>query len=94
VSHPNRGSGPTFLPKHSFDSARAFVGMHGIRFRSTTGDKVTAIQGWTKDGHTPTIAFQGAAGEGSVCLACWGYRRSCNGSVIGEFAEALDRMIG
>jgi hypothetical protein len=94
VPHPNRGSGPTFRTKHSFDAARAFVGAAGVRFRSTTSERVTATQAWTRDGYTPTIAFQAATGHGSACVACWGYHRSCSGAGIGEFAEALDRIIG
>jgi hypothetical protein len=58
-------------------AAHAFVGAAGVRFRSTTGEKVTATQGWSKDSYTPTIAFQAATSDGSACLACWGYRRSC-----------------
>ena len=94
VPHPNRGSGPTFRTKHSFEAARCFVGEQGVRFRSTTDEPVTATQAWTKDGHTPTIAFTSVTREGSACLACWGYRRSCSGSRIGEFAEALDQIMG
>jgi hypothetical protein len=69
------------------------VGTLGVRFRSSTGEKVTATQGWTKDGYTATIIFGGATPHGSACVACWGYRRSCSGSRIGEFAKALDRIV-
>jgi hypothetical protein len=70
VPHPHRGSGPTFRTKHSFEAARAFVGAQGVRVRSTTGERVAATQGWTKDGYTPTIVFSSATREGSACLAC------------------------
>ena len=93
VAHPNRGSGPTFRTKHAFDMAYAFVGPRGITFQSTPGERITARQGWTKDGQTPTIVFHGKTRHGSVCVACWGYRISCSGSRIGQCAEALDRII-
>jgi hypothetical protein len=60
---------------------------------STTGQIITATQGWTKDGQTPTIVFKGEINHGSVCEACWGYRISCSGSRIGQYAEALDQII-
>jgi hypothetical protein len=94
VPHPDRGSGPAFPTKHSFAAARAFVGKQGVRLRSTTGKEVTATQAWTQHGDTPTIAFQAAQVHASACIACWGYPLSCTGAPIGEFAQALDRMIG
>lgn len=93
MSHPNGGSGPTFYPEHSFDAAHNFVGKQGVSFRSAAGDQITAKQSWTADRHTPTIVFTGKTRLGSACVACWGYRRSCKGSRIGQYAEVLDQII-
>jgi hypothetical protein len=93
VPHPNGGLGSTFRTRNAFDKSRTFVCPHGVEFRSTTGEKITATQGWTRDGQTPTIVFRGKTRHGSACIACWGYRLSCNGSRIGQCAEPLDEIV-
>jgi hypothetical protein len=99
MSHPYGGSGPEFYPTHSFDAARNFVGKQGVSFRSTAGKSITAVQSWTDDRQTPTIVFMGKnvfmrkKRLGSTCVACWGYRRSCKGSRIGQYAAVLDQIV-
>jgi hypothetical protein len=94
MPHPNGGSGPTFTPKHTFHQAHAYVGAKGVTFRSTTGERITASSRLAKDQSTPTIVFMGERNRhGSVCASCWGFRTDCNGSWIGQCADALDAII-
>lgn len=94
MAHPNGGSGNTFSTNNSFVQAFRYVGPHGVSFKSTTGEQISARHGKTRDGNTDTIVFMGERSKhGSVCEACWGYRIDCNGSRIGQCAEALDGVI-
>lgn len=94
MAHPARGSGSTFAAKHSFAKAYEFVGSTGAKFSSTTGKKIDAHQGMARDGITRTIVFVGEhTRHGSTCAACWGFRIDCNGSRIGQCAEALDGVV-
>jgi len=94
MAHPNGGSGHTFATRNTFAKAHAFVGTKGVRFHSTTGDKIIAKQGFARDGVTATIVFLGErTRHGSACEACWGFRKDCNGSRIGQCAEALDSVV-
>jgi hypothetical protein len=70
------------------------LGVKGVGFRSTTGEEINAIQGFTKDGKTPTIVFMGERHRhGSACRECWGFRKDCSGSFIGQCSEALDAIV-
>lgn len=94
MAHPNGGQGNRFSTKHSFSEAYAFVGKNGTAFSSTTGERIRARQGTTRDGETPTIVFMGEKNRhGSVCHACWGFRGDCSGTRIGQCSEALDAAI-
>ena len=94
MAHPARGSGSTFSVKHSFAQAYDFVGSKGVTLRSTTGERIDANQGMARDGITRTIVFVGEhSRRGSTCAACWGFRIDCNGSRIGQCAEALDGVV-
>jgi hypothetical protein len=95
MAHPSGGSGGTFNTHQTFANAYSYVGKHGIRFRSTTGQRITATQGEVRSGNTPTIVFTGDDGirHGSVCSACWGFRIDCNQSRIGHCAEPLDENV-
>jgi len=92
MPHPSGGSGSRFSTSHSFDETRRFVG-DGVRFLSTTGERITASQGFSKNGD-PTIVFKGERRvHGNVCQACWGFRLSCSGTRIGHCSEALDDTV-
>ena len=94
MAHPNGSQGNKFYPKHSFGQAYTFVGIQGVKFRSTTGEHIQARQGLARDGVTLTIVFIGERNRhGSACKACWGFRVDCNQSRIGQCAEALDKII-
>ena len=94
MAHPNGGSGSKFDAMHSFSEGYTFVGPRGVTFSSTTGEQITARQGFTRDKTTTTIVFQGQRNRhGSVCKACWGFRIDCNQSRVGQCAEALDGVI-
>lgn len=94
MAHPNGGSGNTFSARHTFAEAHAFIGTKDLRFCSTTGEEITARQGLAKDGVTGTIVFVGEhTRHGNVCEACWGFRIDCNGSRIGQCAQALDSIV-
>ena len=92
MGHPNGGKGNIFPTSHSFDEAYEYVGSQGFSFLSTTGERVSAGRGLARDYNTTTIVFMGERNRhGSTCKACWGYRVDCNGSRIGQCAEALDQ---
>lgn len=94
MAHPDGGRGNTFKSKYTFAQAFRYVGLHGVSFISTTGEKIFARHGKTRDGLTDTIVFMGERHRhGSACEACWGYRIDCNESRIGQCAEALDGVI-
>lgn len=94
MPHPRGGQGNRFNPKHSFAQAYAFVGTKGVKFRSTTGERIYERQGIAKDGITPTIVFMGERNRhGSACSACWEFRKDFNQSRIGQCAEALDAVV-
>lgn len=68
VPHPTGSSGSKFTTNHSFAKAYASVGSKGLSFLSTTGEKIEAKQGRTRDGSTQTIVFSGERNRhGSVC---------------------------
>ena len=85
MAHPNGGKGNTFPTKYSFEEALAGIGDGVLHFKSTTGDDATAKAGFY-DGGGLTIYFKG---HGNVCSACWGFRRNCSGSNIGQVVEPL-----
>jgi hypothetical protein len=92
MPHPNCGMGNYFTPVHTFDQAYEYLGVGSLLFISTTGERITARRAKAKDGITLTIVFEGENGRhGNVCGACWGYRRNCSGTRIGQCTEALDR---
>ena len=94
MAHPEGGSDSKFDARHAFSEAYAFVGAQGTTYKSTTGEPITAKQGFARDKTTLTIVFQGHRNRhGSVCKACWGFRIDCNGSRVGQCAEALDSVI-
>lgn len=94
MPHPIGGYGNNFNPGHSFDQAYTFVGQGGVEFTSTTGETINAHQGMAQDGVTRTIVFIGEnSRHGNVCPACWGYRRNCSQTRIGQCTEALDSII-
>jgi len=95
MAHPNGGHGNTFLTKHTFEQAYNYVGKKGASFNSTKNKGITATQGYAEDNKTKTIVFKGETDKkskhGNVCKACWGYRKSCCKSWIGQCAESLDK---
>jgi hypothetical protein len=94
MAHPKGGSGTGFRTNHTFAQVYAIVGSSGFKFQSTTGEMITASQGLTKDRAMQTIVFMGERNRhGSVCESCWGFRVDCNGSRIGQCAEALDSAL-
>jgi hypothetical protein len=94
MPHPAGGSGASFNPRHTFAEAYEFVGRKGLAFRSTMHEKIVARQSMAKDRATHTIVFVGERNpHGSTCRRCWGFRVDCNGSWIGQCAEALDQIV-
>ena len=93
MAHGDGGQGSTFPTKHTFAQARAGIG-NVVSFKSNTGKKTTAIPGLTEDGEK-AIAFYREHGGwgGNVCGDCWGFRTSCIGTRVGQWAEALDKFL-
>lgn len=92
MSHPLGGQGNYFSPVHTFEQAYEYVGPGSVTFNSTTGERISAKRGRTKDDRTTTIVFEGEnSRHGNVCHACWGYRSNCSGTRIGQCTEALDK---
>lgn len=95
MPHPNGGRGNDFHTKHSFKDAFSYVQNspnQRHQFLSTTNETITASLGMTRDGIHNTIVFHGENGGrvGNVCNACWGYRKNCSGTRIGQCVEGLD----
>ncbi len=94
MAHPNGGNGNIFQTNTSFVEAFDFVAGNGSQFISTTGEQISARQGFARDNVTPVIVFNGERHRhGSACQSCWGFRLDCNGSYIGQCVEALDQVI-
>ena len=49
MAHPEGGSGSKFDARHAFSEAYAFVGAQGTTYKSTTGEQITAKQGFARD---------------------------------------------
>jgi hypothetical protein len=94
MAHPDGGKGGTFQTQQTFKEACAGVANRPVQFRSTTGKKTTARLGLTAGGQQ-TIAFyrQNGGWGGNVCEGCWGFRLSCVGTRIGQWAQALDELL-
>ena len=94
MAHPDGGSGSGFPTNSSLAKVYAFVVADGVTFRSTTGERINATPGRTRDGKTKTIVFMGERNRhGSACASCWGFRVDCNLARIGQCAEALDQIV-
>ncbi len=92
MSHPRGGQGNCFSPVYTFEQVYEYVGHGTVTFISTTGERISARRGKVKGGTTPAIVFEGEnSRHGNVCFACWGYRRNCSGTRIGQCTEGLDR---
>lgn len=92
MSHPHGGQGNYFSPVHTFEQAHEYVSHGTVTFISTTGERISAKRGKVKDGTIPAIVFEGEnSRHGDVCCECWGYRRNCSGTRIGQCTEGLDR---
>jgi hypothetical protein len=91
MGHPDVGRGNFFKTYHSFQQAFDFVGLNGIDFKSTTGERIIASQSYASDSATPAITFNGEnSRHGNVCAACWGFRQNCSGTRIGQCVEGID----
>jgi hypothetical protein len=91
MPHPNRGQGNAFDVTHTFQDAFIAIGENSIQFNSTTGEQVTVTQSLAEDGVTEVLVFVGLNGRvGNVCAACWGFRKNCFGTRIGQCVEGLD----
>ena len=94
MTHPKGGQGNYFRPNHTFDQALVYISEVEISFISTTGERIIANRGLASDGVTPTIVFKGEKNRhGNICQACWGFRKNCSGTRIGQCTEAFDNYI-
>jgi len=94
MPHPDGGRGNSFGTEHTFEEAVKYVGSQGVSFKSTTGEKIRATLGWTRDGQHRTIVFMGERSRhGNVCSECWGYTYTCSGTQIGHCVKGLDRIM-
>jgi hypothetical protein len=94
MGHPVGGQGNSFPTRYNFEQAHTRVG-GGLRFPSTTREEMLAELSFAFDGTTHTIAFSNRKGNrvGNVCKACWGFRKSCTGTRIGQYVQGLDNFI-
>jgi|ERR1700679_1969449 len=94
MGHPVGGQGNSFSTRYSFEQAQTRVG-GGLRFPSSTREEMLAELRFAIDGTTHTIAFSNRDGDliGNVCKACWGFRKSCTGTRIGQYVQGLDEFI-
>lgn len=81
MPHPEGGFGNRFQTFCTFEQAFSFIQQKGkYSFQSTTDKKVIAQIGKTEGGDK-TIVF---LDHGNVCFACWGYRKNCSNTRIGQ----------
>lgn len=94
MPHPHGSNGNPLPVAHTFAQAYAHVAGAGCAFLSTTGEAMTASQGFAGDGVTPTIVLTGQNHvHGRVCAACWGYMTSCTGERVGQAVAPLDAIV-
>ena len=94
MAHPEGGQGNSFPTRHGFEQAHTRVG-GGLRFPSTTGEPIIAELSFAADGATHTIVFSNRQGDrvANVCKACWGFRKSCSGTRVGQYVQGLDEFL-
>lgn len=92
MPHPTGGQGNTFPTHSTFDEIYEMIGEGGLyEFRSFGNERIVAVRGYAQDRITPTIVFTGERNKhGNVCPACWGYRKNCTATRIGQCVESLD----
>lgn len=91
MGHPDGGRGNFFKIYHNFQHAFDYVGSDGIYFKSTNWERIFATQSNALDAVTTTTTFKGEnSRHGNVYSACWGFRKNCSGTRIGQCVEGLD----
>ena len=93
MPHPDGGHGNKFKTQHTFKQAYKIVG-DGFDFLSTRNKPTRARIGVTDDG-AQAISFYMEDGSrgGNVCQSCWGFRRNCSDTRVGQWVEGLDRFL-
>lgn len=93
MGHPDGGQGAKFSTRHTFRQAYSSVG-NGLRFLSTTNKPTTAQLGVTEEGADAIVFYRENGGwGGNVCESCWGFRRSCSDTRIGQWVQGLDQFL-
>jgi len=93
MPHPDGGRGNKFKTRYTFKQAYKAVG-GGFNFLSTTNKPTTARVGATDDGAQAISFYMENGGRGgNVCQSCWGFRRNCSDTRIGQWVEGLDRSL-
>jgi hypothetical protein len=82
MPHPDGGRGNKFKTRNGFD------------FLSTK-DKPTKARVSVTDDGAQAISFYMEDGSrgGNVCESCWGFRRNCSDTRIGQWVERLNRSL-
>jgi len=93
MPHTEGGKGNCFTTKHTFQKAYEYVGDDGVSFKSSTDECIHAKRGKSRS-NVKTIVFKGERNVvGNVCEQCWGYRKNCCGTRIGQCSEPLDKLM-
>ena len=93
MPHPDGGRGSKFKTQYTFKQAYKAVG-DGFDFLSTKDKPTKACVSATDDG-AQAISFYMEDGSrgGNVCESCWGFRRNCSDTRIGQWVEGLNRSL-
>lgn len=93
MPHLDGGRGAKFKTRYTFECAYKAVG-DGFSFLSTKDKPTKARVSVTRDG-AQAISFFMEDGNrgGNVCENCWGFRRNCSDTRIGQWVEGLDRSL-
>jgi hypothetical protein len=93
MPHPDGGRGSKFKTQYAFKQAYKAVG-NGFDFLSTKDKPTKARVGVTDDGaQAITFYMEDGSRGGNVCQTCWGFRRNCSDTRIGQWVEGLDRSL-
>ncbi|MFZ0731063.1 MAG: hypothetical protein WAM79_01940 [Candidatus Sulfotelmatobacter sp.] len=93
MPHPDGGRGSKFKTRSTFKQAYKAVS-DGFNFLSTKDKPTKARVSVTRDGAKGISFFMEDGSRGcNVCESCWGFRRNCSDTRIGQWVEGLNRSL-
>lgn len=94
MGHPNGGQGTWQARANTFQHAYDSIGIGGIVFESSRGERITARHGIAGDRVTPIITFIDSQDRRTtVCHACWEFSHSCTGTRSRRLTVPYDAIL-